>query len=191
MKKDISAAILAGGLNSRMNYKDKSQLVYKGETFIERIMKQLTEFNEVIIITNQKENDFSETNARIFPDLIEKIGPLGGIYTALSHSESEHVFVTSCDMPLIRQKFINEICSDLQYDIVMPVYENKYEMLFALYSRNCLKQIELLVQENRYKITGLLEDKSLKIKKIPIGMDFYSTLHNINTKKDYRNLIII
>ena len=62
-------------------------------------------------------------------------------------------------------------------------------MLFALYSKNCLSQIEKLITEKRYKITGLFEDNNLKIKKLPVDGEFISSLRNINTEEDYEKLL--
>ena len=184
----MDAAVLAGGRNSRMNFRDKSLLDFKGKSFLERIVSQLDSFDRVIIISNNKDNHLTSIKADYYKDLVEGIGPLGGIYSALSKSDSSHIFITSCDMPLIESEKVQLISSFNEYDIVMPVLNGKYEMLFALYSQNCLPQIEKMIKEKRYKIIGLFDDKTLSVKRIPIGEDFKATLRNINTEKDYQNL---
>lgn len=183
------AAVLAGGKSSRMNFNDKSTLSYMGKSFLQRIVNRLNSFEKVLIISDKNYNMSPETKIGLYSDLIKGIGPLGGILTALKNSESRHVFVTTCDMPLITEQNINLICSFIEYDIVIPVFNGKYEMLFALYSKNCLPQIEKLITEKRYKITGLFEDTGLKIKKLPVNEEFMSSLRNINTTEDYRKLL--
>jgi len=189
MTDKIDAAILAGGQNSRMNHFDKSQLSYKGETFLDNILRQMSDFEKIMIISNSEKNKFLGINAEIHKDLIKNIGPLGGIYTALRKTEARHIFVTSCDMPLISRENIGQICSFNEYDIVMPVHKGKYEMLFALYSKKCLPGIEKLIDEKRYKIIGLLEDPKLKIHKISVDRTFLKSLQNINTESEYKALI--
>ncbi|MDA3809251.1 MAG: molybdenum cofactor guanylyltransferase [Spirochaetaceae bacterium] len=187
----MNAAVLAGGLSSRMNFNDKSQLSYNGRTFIEHIISQLDFFNNVMIISPKGNDYFRRINAEIFPDIVKGIGPLGGIHSALINSDSEHVFVTTCDMPLIKKENIKQICSYVEFDIVIPVLNGKYEMLFALYSRKCLSQIEKLIDQKRYKITGIFEDKNLKVKEIDVDDQFKSSLKNINSEIDYKTLSAI
>jgi len=189
MTDKIDAVILAGGRNSRMNHFDKSQLPYHGETFLDNILRQMCFFNKILIISNSNREMFSNVNAEIHKDIIKDIGPLGGIYTALKKAEAMHIFVTSCDMPLVTKENIELLCSFEDYDVVVPVHEGKYEMLFALYSKKCLTQIEKMISEKRYKIIGLLEDSKLKIQKIPVNNEFLKSLQNINTEDDYIALI--
>ncbi len=92
-------------------------------------------------------------------------------------------------MPLISKENIELLCSYNEYDVVMPVHQGKYEMLFALYSKRCLPQIEKMMKERRYKIIGLLEDRNLRIKKIHVDKTFLKSLQNINTEGDYKAFI--
>ena len=188
MKNKISAAVLAGGLNSRMNFQDKSMLSYNGKTFLNNILAQLNIFDMKMIISNNPEEYFGNINASIHKDIHSRIGPLGGIHSSLVHSPTRYVFITTCDMPLIKSENIEYLCSFTDYDIVMPIIDGKYEMLFALYSKSCLPQIEKMIESNKYKITGIFKDDSLKVKKIIINEDFLKSLKNINTESDYRDL---
>ena len=185
----MNAAVLAGGKGSRMNYRDKSKLLFKDETFLEIIISKLIGFETIMVISNRNRSEYSGIKAEFHKDLIKDIGPLGGIYTALENSKIQHVFFTSCDMPFISTEYIRLICSFNSYDIVVPVFKGKYEMLFALYSQNCLPRIREMIEEKRYKITGLFNDKSLSVKKVDVDETFISTLRNINTAEDYSKLV--
>lgn len=185
----MNAAVLAGGKGSRMNYADKAKLLYKEQTFLEIIISRMIDFDQIMVISNREKSEYTEIQARFYKDLIKDIGPIGGIYTALKHSNSHHVFFTSCDMPLVERENIRMICSQNSYDIVVPQYKGRYEMLFALYSKNCLSRIEEMIQGKSYRITGLFEDKTLAVKKIPIDEVFKATLRNINTEEDYLRLM--
>lgn len=171
-----------------MNYRDKSTLVLNGKSFIERIISQMSLFRTIMIISNKENDYFSNINAEIYSDIVKGIGPLGGIHSALTHSNEEKVFITSCDMPLIRTDLIELVCSNKDFDITVPTYKGNYEMLFALYSKNCLPYIEKQIQNKRYKLTNLLEQRNLKIREIPIDDDFISSLKNINSPEDYSML---
>lgn len=185
---DIDAAILAGGKGSRMNYIDKSQLLYKEKTFLEIILSRLSPFSRKMVISNKPQEEYPYIDADFYGDLIKDIGPMGGIYTALKQSNSTHVFITTCDMPFIEDVHIQRICADTKWDIVIPSYKGKYEMLFALYSTKCITQFEKLIQEKRFKITGVFEDTSLKVKELDIDDEFLNSLKNINTYSEYSTL---
>jgi len=185
----MNAAVLAGGRGSRMNYADKSKLLFKNETFLKIIVSRLIEFEKILVISNRNRSEYRDINAGFYRDLISNIGPLGGIYTALEKSDKHHVFITTCDMPFIAIENIRLICSFSDCDIVVPVLNGKYEMLFALYSKNCLPRIKKMIEEKKYKITGLFDDPDLSVKKIPVDDKFISTLRNINTEEDYRKII--
>jgi len=185
----MDGAVLAGGKSSRMNYFDKAELLFREETFLELIVSQLGEFKKVFVISNKKREDFPGVRADFHKDLIPGIGPLGGIYTALTLSDEEKVFITTCDMPLITESAVSTITGNHDgFDLIIPVYKGKYEMLFALYSRKCLPRIKEMISRKQYKITGIFEDKSLKVKKIPLDDSFIKILTNINTPEEYEKL---
>jgi len=185
----MNGAVLAGGTSSRMNHRDKSELLIEGEPFLKHIVSKLSDFKKVYVISNRSREDFPGVEASFHRDLIPGIGPLGGIYTALSLSEEEKVFVTTCDMPLISGEAVKSIVRDNNgFDLVVPIHKGKYEMLFALYSRKCLPRMEEMISQKMYKITGIFEDRSIQVKKIPIDSSFIKLLTNINTPEEYDRL---
>ncbi|MBN2656705.1 MAG: molybdenum cofactor guanylyltransferase [Spirochaetales bacterium] len=185
----MNGAVLAGGKSSRMHYRDKATLLYNEMTFLELIISQLADFKRVLVISNSDPGKFPFVKADFYSDIIPGIGPLGGIYTALTHSDEDRVFFTTCDMPLICHDVIAPLAdAGDQYDIVVPVHEGKHEMLFALYSRNCLPRIEEMISRKQYKITGIFEDKTLKVREIPVNDSFMRYLTNINTPEEYSRL---
>lgn len=184
----MDAAVLAGGKGSRMNYRDKSLLLYKRKTFLQLVTSRLSTFDRIMVIANRDKSEYGDVNADFYRDAIPDIGPMGGIYTALTNSQSQHVFITTCDMPFIGKDQIETISRNKEYDVVVPLFRGKPEMLFALYSLRCIPQFEKLIKENRYKITGIFEDLSLKVKKVPVDDNFMSGLKNINTEEEYKKL---
>ncbi|MBB6479539.1 molybdenum cofactor guanylyltransferase [Spirochaeta isovalerica] len=186
----MNGAVLAGGKSSRMNFRDKSTLLFNGVTFLELIVSRLERFSKVLVISNNSTSaDFPRIEADFYRDIIPGIGPLGGIYTALTHSDEEQVFFTTCDMPLICEEVISPIAeAGVEYDVIVPVHNGRYEMLFAVYSRNCLPRIKEMIAAKRYKITGIFEDESLRVKKVTVDETFMAYLKNINTPEEYGTL---
>ena len=99
---DFSAAILAGGNNSRFNHVHKAFLIYQKKQFIDIIVGILyPKFSEILIITNHKELFKNYFNVKFFEDKFKGIGPISGIHSALINSKNNNVFIVSCDMPFI------------------------------------------------------------------------------------------
>ena len=110
MEKNCGCTILAGGKNSRMGGENKAFLTINGITVLDRMVNKLEGiFNEIIIVTNSP-SEFEYLNRRciITTDLIKNIGPLGGIYTALSITSKESVFFFPCDMPYLNIELIKK-----------------------------------------------------------------------------------
>lgn len=169
-----------------MNFIDKASLKLGNRTFLSIITERLSGFDRILVISNRDRSVYGKIDGDFYSDLIKDTGPMGGIYTALTHSESPQLFITTCDMPFITEKHIITICSPSEeYDIVVPSFEGRYEMLFARYSRRCLPRFRQLLEEKRYKITGIFEDPALKSLIVPVDRDFMESLKNINTPGEY------
>ena len=79
----ISATILAGGKSKRFGL-DKSMYIYKGKPLIEYVIDIVKTAIEDISIIADNGDRFEYLGFPVLPDLVHEIGPLGGIYTALS-----------------------------------------------------------------------------------------------------------
>ncbi len=165
LRKDITGIILAGGKSSRMG-SDKALMQFQGERLIERTMRTFRSvFPKIMIITNTP-LDYLDQDAGIATDIYPGKGPLGGIYTGLFFSPTEHAFVAACDQPFFNPDFISSMIDRIgSYDIVVPQTERGPEPLHAIYSRKCVGRIHALLGENRLKIAGFY--KSFRTLYIP------------------------
>lgn len=106
---DISTYVLAGGKSTRMG-SPKAELIWRHKTFIEHIVDTIKASNlEVNIIAEKKLDQKMQVNT--IPDLIPDKGPLGGIYTALTHSKYCYNLILGCDMPCISSQSIHAFIS--------------------------------------------------------------------------------
>ena len=93
---DITAVILAGGKSSRFG-SNKALAKFKGVRLIERVTDVLsTIFTRLIIITNNPV-EYSYLHIPLYQDLIEGLGPIGGIYTGLDAIDNDWAFFCACD----------------------------------------------------------------------------------------------
>lgn len=183
----MTGIILAGGKNSRIGTK-KAFLNIGGGTIIENTLSKYKKiFKEVIIVSNTTE-DYSQLDARIVRDIIPQRGPLGGLYTGLMMSKYNKCFVSACDMPFVNESLIHYITGFDGYDLVVPVIKGKYEPLFALYTKNCLKVLEGQLKEGNLKLIDAfskLGRKEINLEELLGSEEKMISLFNINTTEDY------
>ncbi len=91
-------------------------------------------------------------------------GPLEGLAVGLAAipAESDHAFVTSCDVPLLKPAFIERTVELLlaggpSRQIVVPVEDRFAHPLAAVYRTSVLPQVEALLAEDRRRPVFLFE----------------------------------
>ena len=91
----VSVAILAGGKSSRMG-KNKALLTYEGKTFLERLIEEFSDFDE-ILVSAREENQYDlgryGGKVKLISDENYDKGPLEGIRRVLSEAKNDFVFV--------------------------------------------------------------------------------------------------
>ena len=122
MNPSITGIILAGGLNSRFDGQDKSQLKIGGRRILDRLLDLFTDrFDEIILVTNEPLR-YLELNLKIVTDIIPLRSSLTGVYTGLFYARNPHAFITACDAPFLKPEMIDLIIANIDSatDIVMP-----------------------------------------------------------------------
>lgn len=184
---NVNAFILAGGKSSRMGI-DKGLIKFNGKSIIEYILEQLKPVVQKIVIVSNNP-DYELFGVTVISDLVKDIGPAGGIYTALSHTDSESNFIVSCDMPFINSTAIQYVIQNsAQTLITVPVYHQQMEPLFAAYSRQCLAKWKELVEKGFVRLQDIIsqfEWLKLNVDDVDGFDEFIFT--NLNTKTDLEN----
>ena len=149
----LTGIILAGGKNIRMG-ENKAFIRVKGRRIIDRTVELFHEiFENVILVTNEPVT-YSHLNLEIVADLIPASSALIGIYTGLFYAATPYCFVVACDMPFLNRKVIDYMVRlRKDYDVVIPVLDDGYHPIHALYSRRCINPIEQLIRTGNFKIT--------------------------------------
>ncbi len=179
--KDCTGIILAGGENTRMPV-PKAFIKSNGKPIIEQNLKAYKElFKEKFIVTNQPEM-YVQLEVALLGDIYDIRGPMTGIFTALTNSSSQWVFVSACDMPFINKEIIEYMASKRNgYDAVIPnspyppqsplgiesyrlgkVEGKRVEPLFAFYSKKLLVSMEKAVLSDRRGLRDFLRNKKVK-----------------------------
>lgn len=142
----ISGVILAGGASNRFGGITKSNIVLRGEKIISRIINNINDiFDEIIIVTNDPSEFREFTTCKIIGDHYLKAGPLGGIHSALKSSANDAIFVFAGDMPFLKKEIIaeqiNQFCLN-DYDILIPLIGEFIEPLHSIYRVTVMGDLE-------------------------------------------------
>jgi molybdenum cofactor guanylyltransferase len=184
---DISAVILAGGLNSRVSGKNKSFLRVLGEPMIDRVLKILKPvFREIIIVTNKPEAYSKYRDVCVTSDLYPGAGPLGGLHAGLAYAKSEAVFLISSDMPFLSAELIRD--QMLEYrsgEILFPLNERFYEPMHSIIPKSYVSLLDQHLSLGKGK--KLIEFLRALPHRVFVPSKSYLRLHpfkNINTYRD-------
>lgn len=159
---DVSGVILAGGKSSRYG-KNKAFIKINGIPLIEKVITVMgSVFQELIIITNTP-HKYSHLRLPVYKDLIEGLGPLGGIFTGLTAISKDAGFFVACDMPSLNRELLRHMveCKD-DFDAVVPRISGKMEALYALYRNTCLPAIRRQIDSREYQIFRFFSEVSVR-----------------------------
>lgn len=185
----ISGVILAGGASKRFGGITKSNIVLRGERIISRIINNINDlFEEIIIVTNNPSEFREFTTCRIIGDHYLKAGPLGGIHSALKSSANDAIFVFAGDMPFLSKKIIAEQISQFclkDYDILIPLIGGFIEPLHSIYRVTVLGDLEkfLTLGKNR-SVRDFIKLLNVGYLQIEESEENKRAFTNINSRSD-------
>lgn len=180
----ITAIILAGGKSSRMG-EDKGLVHFKGKCMIQYVIdvaKSVSD-NILIIANNSEYRNFGYT---VFSDIIKNCGPLGGVYTGLVHSHTDHNLILGCDLPFITQNVAKYVIGKSKgYDVTVPVIDGKMEPLCGLYQKRCLEKFKESLARKELKISKTIKTLHINMVDITCRKNIGAgVFRNINTPSD-------
>lgn len=182
----ITGILLAGGKASRFGGQDKGLLHINGQPLIERKIEQLRLAGLRLLIVTNAPGNYGKYGEEMIPDLVSDIGPMGGILSGLTHSQTELNFVTAVDMPYFSETlFQNLHQAALKTTSLITLYEHPegIEPLFSIYRRNCLATLHNFISQKRYRLTEYINEMTTH--RIPVTLkDAGNLFSNVNTPED-------
>jgi molybdenum cofactor guanylyltransferase len=149
-----SGVILAGGLSTRFNGRDKAMIEINGKRILDHIVAVYSEiFSEIILVTNTPQA-YLDWNLLMVTDLFQVRSSLTGIHAGLFYASRPYAFISACDAPFLKQELIHLLVSQARpgADAVMPETSKGLEPLCAVYSKSCLKNVEAHIRQDKLKI---------------------------------------
>ncbi len=141
-KYNITAIILAGGKSSRMGF-NKEELELNGERLIFKQIELLEPIFKEIIVISPNKHLYKDKNVKVYKDILDSKGPLTGLHSGLTYSNTDYNFVIACDMPHIDQAFIFRQIEKLD-NLDAYIIKNKefYEPFHGFYNKRLVNNIE-------------------------------------------------
>lgn len=187
--------LLCGGLSTRMGT-NKAFLPFGEYTLMEYQVRRFRPYFEKIYLSVPKMADsWMQLAARLdctaIPDRVEKIGPLGGLYSCLSAVTEDLLFFTPVDAPFTSTNAALTICQTLEqaietnpskYACVLKHPTRGMQPLSAAYAKTCLPVIEHMIQAENYRLRQLLTPEHTVISDILVPQEHF---YNMNDMSSY------
>ncbi len=181
----VTGIVLAGGKSSRMGT-DKGLMLLNGKPMVAYVLEQLKPCVDHIIIVANKE-EYKQFGYPVVPDLVDAVGPVGGIYTGLSASQTELNFFVSCDTPFVNSAAILQIIHHAQgTPICIATLEGQLQPLFGVYNKVCIPLFKESIQQEKFKLQSLvLESKPTLVAMDALVQQQPYLFQNINTPHEF------
>jgi molybdopterin-guanine dinucleotide biosynthesis protein A len=185
--KPITGIILAGGKSARMGF-DKGMAKLNGKPMVAWVIAALQGVcNHIIIISNTE--NYEQLGYPVYADLYKNAGPLGGIFTGLTHTSSEYNLVAACDMPFINTDIFNLLLKFASnHSIVVPSVNSRFEPLCAFYHKDTRHKMEELLLQKIWKMQEVIREFTYKEIKVEDLLPDTHMFANINTPSELKQI---
>jgi molybdopterin-guanine dinucleotide biosynthesis protein A len=183
---ELCAVILAGGQSNRMG-RNKAFIPVEGRPLIQLLAERMQSLTGRIVISANDPLEYSFLNLPVVRDVYAGRGPLAGLHGAMRQVSAFMYLLLACDLPNLTVSLprrMIEIAGD--YDIVAPVTADGAHPLCAVYRRTCLPVVEAHLEQGNNRMTDLLADSSLRVKRLDANEGHFhdENLLNLNTPED-------
>ncbi|TWO32729.1 molybdenum cofactor guanylyltransferase [Seonamhaeicola sediminis] len=185
-KKNITGIILAGGKSSRMG-SDKGFIKLNNKRFVEYSIKALKPLVKDILIVSDN-TDYNFFGYKRIEDDIKDAGPVSGIYSGLSASETDYNLILSCDIPLIKTSILEKLIDNIDEcsEIIQIESNGKTMPLIALYKKQCAPTFLKSLKNNERHLRRVIS--TLKTKNVVLTVEEQNTTMNVNTQEELKSI---
>lgn len=188
----MTGVILAGGLSTRMQGRDKAFLERDGRRVIERNAELLREVCGACVIVARDGSQAAQLKLPGWPILTDKVpgcGPLGGIASAFD-TISDDLFVLACDLPGVEAPLFKRMKGLFEAEkprMLLPRTRDGNEWrtqpLCAIYSRECELDVAKALEEKRLALFRLIQTWQ-GVRTLDLDEIESAWLKNVNTPGD-------
>jgi molybdopterin-guanine dinucleotide biosynthesis protein A len=155
----IAAYVLAGGGSTRFG-RDKAIVEFAGKPMLARMVELIRGVTDDVKIVAAP-GKYAEFGVTIVKDRWPGEGPLGGIVTALLHTQNNEPdcvwnLILSCDMPFLTMdwmKFLKERAANSAAQVVLPQSAHGLEPLCSYWRTDAVETLQLIFERGVRKVT--------------------------------------
>jgi len=194
---NILGVVLAGGKSQRFG-QDKSQVKLQNKLLIDYILSEIIdEFNETLIVANEKINFLSSNNISITKDFKSGLGPLGGVLTAMKwikENDKKYKWISTfpTDTPFFTKKELKFFYENININknklFFIKSKETRHN-IFGLWSLDLIDQLEKDLSRGERKVE--VWANSIGVSTVNISYKKLDPFFNINTKQDLEKAVKI
>ena len=194
---NILGVVLAGGKSQRFG-QDKSQVKLQDKLLIDYILSEIIdEFNETLIVANEKINYLSSNNISITKDFKSGLGPLGGVLTAMkwikeNNKKYKWISTFPTDTPFFTKKELKYFYENININKSKLFFIKSKETrhnIFGLWSLDLMDQLEKDLSRGERKVE--VWANSIGVSTVNIDYKKPDPFFNINTKQDLEKAVKI
>jgi molybdopterin-guanine dinucleotide biosynthesis protein A len=196
----VAGYVLAGGGSTRFG-RDKALIEFGGKPMLVRMAELLGSVTSETFVVAAPER-YAKLGLECIPDRWPGEGPLGGIITALLHSQANAAsckwnFVVSCDMPFLAAdwiQYMTERAAKSAAHVLLPHSASGPEPLCACYRTDAAEPLRAAFESGVRKITEALKRVEREVLDERDWKRFDSEgrlFWNMNTAADYAEAVRI
>lgn len=186
----FTLAINAGGRSRRMG-RDKALVELDGRPMLEHLIERVSGLGQAqTLLVSNDHAAHARFGLPMVRDSLPDGGSLGGIYTALMHSQYGHTLVVACDMPFLSPallRYMLALREEGEYDVIVPRVAGYPQGLHAIYGQACVAPIRAQIEARRLKVIGFYDQVRVRYLDEDEWRPLDATgqaLNNINTPEE-------
>ena len=157
-RSDVSLALLAGGLSSRMG-EDKAFAQFQGGTLLEWMRDRIAPLFPHVFVVTREPSRFHDLGLPVVNDALPEGGSAVGVYTAVLAAPTERVTCLACDMPFVTPRLLWALADGSPgFDVFVPRHGEYLQPLCAVYSKRTLDAYRDFIRSGGRRIFDIYPD---------------------------------
>ncbi|TWT56749.1 putative molybdenum cofactor guanylyltransferase [Thalassoglobus neptunius] len=192
----LGAILLCGGRSSRMG-RPKHMLPFGERTVLEVVAETIGKVAGKIVVVAAAGQQLPDLGSacEIIRDEEEFQGPLAGLLMGMKFfdSETDRVFLSGCDVPMLREEFLSGIVAELgDFEMAIPEADGYLHPLSAVYHMSLRDRVEALYNQGERRPRRLVDGcraKRISEERLKQFDPDLNSLKNMNSPDEYTQLL--
>jgi molybdopterin-guanine dinucleotide biosynthesis protein A len=169
--------------------RDKALLAFGGKKLIQRACELASSVTDSVTIIGPR--DTFMAYGKVVEDIHPGRGPLGGIYSVLSHARTDLNLILAVDTPFIARDFLVRLRGVAEHGTAaatVPRINNRFQPLCAFYRKSFLPAAERALSIDQNKIELLFSQVTIRVIEEDEALRLGATpqmFANLNTPEEY------